>query len=91
MSRLCYYVPADAYVEGQGWRASVVREGESGHHPTGTWPYTGAVNQTMPYFWGHDYEEAKAEAAELNERMGISAADASAIVTSSMIAQNEAR
>lgn len=83
-ARKCYYVPADAYVEEHGYRVSIVVEGEAGHHPTGTWPYTGAPGESMPWFWGHDYAEAKRICDMENARMGLSIADSIRIVSSSM-------
>ena len=93
--RMCYYVPADAFIEGCGWRPSVVVENEPGHCPTGTWPYHGRVGETLPYFWGDDpspegYDKACAAADSVNERMGISKKDAFEIVTSSMAASDRA-
>jgi hypothetical protein len=82
--RVCYYIPIDGYVDGKGFRVSVVTENEPGHAPTGTWPYTGAVGETLPYFWGHDYDKATEAADVQNERMGISKRDAIEIVASSM-------
>ena len=80
----CYYIPADGYVKGKGYRVSIVVEGEHGHYPTGNWPYHGKPYQTMPYFWGHDYETAKQIAAEVNARLGLSKDDVEDIVTSSV-------
>lgn len=84
MSRFCFYIPADAYVEDQGYRVSIVTEGEAGHAPTGTWPYEGKPGQTMPWFWGHDYEAAKRLAQQENGRLGLSDQDVFDIITSSM-------
>ncbi len=83
--RMCYYVPATAYVEGKGFRASVVVEGQPGHHPTGVWPYD--VKHPLPYFWGHDYDKACEIATEMNKRMGLSKEDENHIIASSMGAQ----
>ena len=82
--RTCYFIPVDSYVEGEGFRVSVVTENQPGHRPTGTWPYTGAPGETRPYFWGHDYKEAQTIAQQQNEKMGISPDDATRIVLSSM-------
>jgi hypothetical protein len=82
--RFCYTIPADGYVEGHGWRPSVVFEDEPGHFPNGTWPYNGKPGETCPWFWGHDYETAKKIAAETNARMGLSAEDAMLIVLSTL-------
>lgn len=82
--RWCYFIPTDAYVEGAGFRVSLVFEKESGHFPTGDWPYEGKVGQKAPWFWGHDLKEARAIAEESNEKLGISAKEAAIIVASSM-------
>lgn len=84
MSRRCYFVPFDAHVPGEGYRASVVVEHEHGHRPTGNWPYNDAPGQVRPYFWGHDYTEACRIAAVQNKRLGLSEQDVTAIVASSM-------
>lgn len=85
--RMVYFVPNDAYVEDHGWRPSIVVEGEDGHHPTGTWPYSGKVGETMPYFWGHDYDAACRTADAMNERLGVSKEDAEKIVDASVLAR----
>lgn len=85
--RCCYYIPADAFIEGHGYRVSVVFEGEAGHSPTGTWPYTGAHGEKLPWFWGQTRTEAEEIAQRENSRMGLSAADVGDIVTSSVVAQ----
>ena len=82
--RFAYYVPEDSYVEGCGYRVSIVFERESGHFPTGTWPYEGKPGQTMPWFWGHDLAETRAVAEEQNAMRGISAREAAIIVLSSI-------
>lgn len=82
--RICYFIPFDSYVEGYGYRVSAVREGEPGHHPTGNWPYDGSPGKTMPWFWGHDYDEACRIAIVQNAKMGISKDDATEIIASSM-------
>lgn len=74
------------YVEGAGYRVSLVVEGEDGHHPTGTWPYSGAHGETRPWFWGHDLARAQERARAFNEGHGISALDADLIVARSMSA-----
>lgn len=90
--RMCYFVPIDAFIEGRGYRASVVVEGQPGHHPTGVWPNDGT--KEMPYFFGRqpdgkgfDYEWACRAADNLNEQMGISKRDSIEIVASSVGAQ----
>lgn len=81
----CYFIPVDGFIKGHGHRVSVVYENESGHRPTGTWPYHGKVGEVLPYFWGQTYEEA-IEACDLaNARMGIDKVEAQRIVASSMM------
>jgi hypothetical protein len=84
--RWCYWIPAEGYVKGHGYRVSIVFEYESGHFPTGddAW-IAGDISQRKPYFWGHDYEEARKVAEDMNrERLGLSPRDAAHIVTTSM-------
>ena len=83
----CYYAPADAFIEGEGYRISVVVENESGHFPTGHWPYEAGPGQSLPYFWGNTWKEAQAACDAQNDRMGLSREKALAIVTSSIVAQ----
>lgn len=86
MKRMVAWVPDDAFVEGRGYRVSIVVEGEDGHHPTGTWPYTGGVGQTLPWFWGDDLELARERAYQHNERGGISREQTDEIVNGSILA-----
>jgi len=65
--RYCYFIPLDGFVEGHGWRPSVVFEGEPGHYPNGDWPYEGKPGQRNPWFWGPDYETAVRMADEMND------------------------
>lgn len=86
--RWCYWIPADGYVEGHGFRVSVVFEHEPGHHPTGDDDWMIDAFKRKPWFWGHDYGEAKKVAEELNrDKLGLSAEDAASIVASSMAAE----
>jgi len=50
--RWCYYIPEGNYVEGQGYRVSIVFEYESGHYPTGdnAW-IEGDKSKRKPWFW----------------------------------------
>jgi hypothetical protein len=82
--RFVYFIPSDAFIEGHGFRVSIVFENESGHYPTGTWPYEGKVGQKAPWFWGDTFAAATATARAANEERGISAAAETAIVASSM-------
>lgn len=84
-ARMCYFIPDDAYVEGRGYRAAIVTEGEPGYRLTGTWPNDGTG--VMPYFWGHDLEKAQVIAAEQNAALGLSKRDVNVIILSSMGAQ----
>lgn len=86
--RMCVYIPINGYVEGEGYRVSIVKEGESGHFPTGTWPYEGKPGQTMPWFWGHDYEKAVEIAKEHNAKLGLTERDVLDIISSSITKQS---
>jgi hypothetical protein len=89
--RWCFYIPADSYVEGRGWRVSIVFEDEAGHFPTGNWPYDGSASQKAPWFWGPSYEDAVAMATEQNEKIGVDAMRAAKIVAASMGADKPRR
>lgn len=80
----CYVVPLDGYVEGHGYRVSIAKEGETGHFPTGNWPYEGKPGQARPYFWGHDYEQAVKHADDANEVLGVDKKRSIEIVASTM-------
>lgn len=86
--RTIYYVPVEGYDDEHGFRASVVVEDEPGHRPTGTYPFSGALGETRPYFWGHDYVAAQAIADGHNARMGITKEEATSILASSIRAAN---
>lgn len=90
--RFCYFIPMGSFIHGRGWRVSIVRENESGHFPTGSWPYSGRPGETLPYFWGdpdnpNDLESAEEVCSKMNERMGLSKQDVVKIVSSSMFAR----
>lgn len=57
--RWAYFIPRDAFVQGKGFRVSVVIAGERGHIPTGT-------ASEPPWFWGMTYLEAEERAAQTN-------------------------
>lgn len=82
--RRIVFIPADGFVEGHGFRVSFVIEGESGHFPTGTWPYTGGAGEQLPWFWGPTFAAASEAADKFNERLGIDAKTASEIVLGSI-------
>jgi hypothetical protein len=84
--RWCYYIPADGYVEGQGFRVSIVFEYEAGHYPTGddAW-IKGDHSKRKPWFWGSQLNEARKTAEDMNQRrLGLSPREAADIVTTSM-------
>lgn len=93
MKRMCYYIPVDSFVPGKGWRVSIVTENEAGHSPTGD--DGNDPGRRVPWYWGfgggaYDYAEVKKFCAQRNlESFGLTEADVSAIVTSSMGAQNK--
>lgn len=77
---------------GEAGGVSVVREGQGGHYPTGSWPYSGKPGESLPYFWGNpddqdDLESAEVTCAKMNERMGLSESDVVEIVLSSMFSE----
>lgn len=82
--RMVYFVCEDFYVEGEGYRASIVFEGEKGHHPTGTWPQTGGIDEKRPYFFGPTLADAEERCRVLNRRMGIDTREAALIVAGTM-------
>jgi hypothetical protein len=88
--RFCYFVPVDGFVEGHGYRPSVVFEDQSGHFPVGNWPYEGKPDQTLPWFWGPTYGDAVKRADVMNEKIGLSPEDSFKIVVSSMARQKSA-
>jgi hypothetical protein len=77
--RRCFYIPADAYVEGKGFVPSLVTENEPGHSPL-----TGNGEFAAPWYWGNTYEEAKALADSENAKKGLTADDVATIIASSM-------
>jgi hypothetical protein len=87
--RWCYFIPAEGFVDGHGYRVSIVFEHESGHYPTGddAW-IAGDHAARKPWFWGTNLDEARRACAEINrERLGLSPKDAALIVASSMGAE----
>lgn len=84
-ARIVAFIPLDGYIEGHGYRVSLVVEGERFHRPTGTWPYTGKAGESMPWFWGEDYEVAQAEAERYNRNQGIEPKEAMIIIARSMV------
>lgn len=83
--RSVLYVPHDAFIEGYGWRVSLVFEDEAGHYPTGDWPYTGAPGQKMPWFVpGPSYEQAQAQIRKMNEDRNFSPEEVMCVVARSI-------
>jgi len=79
------YVPPDAHIPEHGFRLSLVFPDESGHYPTGTWPYEGKPGQKMPWFINTDsYEEAQRIVRQMNEDQGFSAKEAAIVIAKSM-------
>jgi hypothetical protein len=76
--RKCFYIPADAFVEGRGFVPSLVVEGEAGHSPL-----TGGPGGT-PWYWGMTYEFACQIANEQNARLGVTPEEALDIIASSV-------
>jgi hypothetical protein len=82
--RVVAWVDPTAFVEGLGYRVSLVVEGDDGHFPTGTWPYTGAPGETQPWFWGPTLKDAERACDEFNAERGISSKEAAIIVAQTM-------
>lgn len=79
------FIPLDAFIEGAGWRVSLVYEDEDGHYPTGTWPYDGKPGKTCPWFVpGPSHAEAEEQVAQMNETRGVSRKEADLTVMKSM-------
>jgi hypothetical protein len=94
--RMCAWVDEGCFIEGHGYRVSIVRENEPGHRPTGSWPYDGKPGQTMPYFFGRtaegfSIEEARKQVDDYNQQLGVSKKDAFEIVSSSMFPRGKRR
>ena len=84
--RMVYHVCETFFVEGHGYRPSIVVEGEDGHHPTGDDDWETNPAGRRPYFWGPTLADALESARVMNERMGISEKDAVVIVARSQVA-----
>lgn len=84
VSRVVCFIPEDSFVDGHGYRAAIVVEGERGYSPTGTWPLTGASDEKMPWFFGPTRQDAELAAQEFNDRAGIGPAEAAMIIAGSM-------
>lgn len=84
------WVPVEAFVEGRGWRVSIVWEDEYGHYPTGDWPNDGTGREP---WWvpGPSYEEAEAQVCALNEARGVSRDEQARVLLSSLSAGSRAR
>ena len=89
--RWCYHIPKEAgFVEGHGWRVSIVIEGVEGHYPTGDLEF-GKPHHKEPWFWGDTYEDAEQVAAEANMKLGYSESDIVKIITSSFSGRRRGR
>ena len=83
--RWCYFIPLDGFIEGRGWRVSVVIEGETGHYPTGDLDHE-MRDHREPWFWGMTYHDAEQTAAETNAiRLALSEADIVEILRSAKL------
>ncbi len=76
--RTAFFIPIDQCDE-NGYIPSLVTENEAGHAPM-----TGNGEHASPWYWGKTYEQARAVAAQENERKGLTPADVAQIVSSSM-------
>lgn len=83
--RMVYWVdPSGFDKEAKGYRVSLVVEGEQGHRPTGDDDYRTNPRARLPYFWGPTLKDAEKAAEAQNEKMGISAKEATLIIFASM-------
>ncbi len=73
----CFLVTETMYVEGKGYRPSIVIEGEPGHYPNGG-------GDVEPWYWGHDIETARGCCDKKNAAMGLAREDVDRIIASSM-------
>lgn len=80
--RKCFVILIDQFNE-RGYIPSVVVEGEPGHSPM-----IGSGELAEPWYWGTDYEQAKAICRSANEDLGLSCDAVNEIITSSMAAGN---
>ncbi len=76
--RKCFFIPVEQFDE-NGYTPSLVTEGQPVRAPL-----TGNGPLATPWYWGKTYDEAKATAVRENARLGISEADAAAILLSSL-------
>lgn len=83
----CYYIAPDAFVEGHGWRVSIVVRDQPGYYPTGDDKPAG----TAPWYWGKGtYEEASEICDQMNEaKLGLTSTQVTGIICSSMRASNK--
>ncbi len=83
--RMVYYVDPSFYDKSEkAYRASIVVEGEDGHHPTGDDDHATNPMAVRPYFWGPTFKDAELQMRKCNDRLGISAEEAEKIVMQSM-------
>ncbi|KKN89754.1 hypothetical protein LCGC14_0236000 [marine sediment metagenome] len=73
----CFYVDETMFVEGKGFRPSIIVKGQQGHFPN-----VGAG--VKPWYWGEDIKTARAITAGRNKRLGLSQADVNKLVAESM-------
>ena len=79
------FVPTDGFVEDHGWRVSIVFADESGHYPTGNWPYDGSPGTKCPWFVpGPSYKEAQTQIDIMNTKRGYNPKEAALVIAESM-------
>lgn len=76
----CFFVDETMYVDGKGYRPSVVIEGHPGHFPNGG-------GDVEPWYWGQNLEVARQICRDRNANMGLSPEDVERIIASSMQAK----
>lgn len=81
----CFFIPARPWKDTGRWVPSWARRNEPGHTP-----FAGNGTCAEPWFWGWSYQEAQETATRENAKLGISPAQAAAIVLSAVRASRHA-
>jgi hypothetical protein len=82
----CFFIPAKPWEDTGKWVPSWVTRDQPGHTPFAGNP----AKLQQPWFWGRTYLEAQETASRENAKLGISPAQAAAIILSSVRASRHA-
>lgn len=81
--RKCFAIFTSQFVPGKGYVPSLVTEGEPGHQP-----FVGQGEESEPWYWGLEWDQACAVVDKANARdFRLTPDEAAAIVDSSITAQ----